>query len=250
MGSQRRSAAAAEEPNSMQRPDMHSNNYKVEVSILELFERFTFSILPCQLELARASIKRQGELWGKSFVFDRPSPFDVRLIYNSPDGPDRAPAVNIGILLSEVEGVEGRKTLFVSSVADGYSSMITCISREIPGTHLTFAVSRPKIRYPGCSFRAIRDGETVRTVYAMLDNSWVFFERGSPLPFEEVDLYSARRKRDRLSVDILSSYIGRLGYGSLKTEFWIRTTAPAQLMATNGFRIGGAQETQIDRSPQ
>lgn len=212
------------------------------MSILALFERFVFSVLPCRLELARAAVKKQGELWGKSFVFDEPKHRDVRLLYNSPDGPDRPPAINIGILLSEVDGVDGRKTLFVGSVADGYSSMIAGVSREISGTHLTFKVSRPDIRYPGCALSAIRDGKSVRTVYAMLDNNWVFFEKGELLPFEQIDHYGARRKMDRLSVDIISSYVNRLGYGSLDLGFWIGSTAPAHFLATTGFRTWNPPE--------
>jgi len=221
----------------MQRSVMHSNNNKAEMSILALFDGFVFSVLPCRLELVRAAAKKQGELWGKSFVFDEPKHRDVRILYNSPDGPDRPPAINIGILLSEVDGVDGRKTLFVSSVADGYSSMIAGVSREISGTHLTFEVSRPDVRYPGCASYAIRDGKSVRTVHAMLDNNWVFFEKGELLPFEQIDHYCARRKKDRLSVDIISSYINRLGYGSLDMGFWIDSTAPAHFLATTGFRM-------------
>jgi hypothetical protein len=208
------------------------------MSILARFEQFTFSVLSCELRLAREVIRKQGEQWEKSFVTDEPSHRDVRLIYNSPDGPDRPPAIDIGILLSEVDGAEGKKTLFVSSVADGYSSMITSISRRIPGTHLIFRVSRADIKYPGCAIHAIRDGKYIRTVYAMLDsNAWVFFEKGDPLRFEDVDIYRARRKRDRLSAEIVSSYLKRVGYGSLCLEFWINATAPAHLLCTRNFRV-------------
>jgi hypothetical protein len=225
----------------MQRSVLLSNDYKAEMSILAPFKQFTFSVLPCQLASARAAVMKQGEQWEKDFVIDEPTRRDVRLIYNSPDGPDRPPAINIGILLSEVDGVEGKKTLFVSSVADGYSSMLASVSREIPGTHLTFRVSRPDIRYPGCAMYARRGGSYIRTVHAMLDdNAWVFFEKGDPLPFEEVDLYRARRKRDRLSIDIVSSYITRYGYGSLCLGFWIDAAAPAQLLGTRNFRVWDA----------
>ena len=87
---------------------------------------------------------------------------------------------------------------------------------------------------------ALRGGSHIRTVYAMLDNDWVFFEKGDPLPFEEVAHYRARRKRDRLNVDIVSSYIARSGYGSLCSAFWIDATAPAQLLGTRDFRVWSA----------
>jgi hypothetical protein len=220
----------------MQRYDDNSeaNN---EISILALFERFAFAILPCELQVARDVIRSQGDLWNKNFVFDEPGCRDVRMIYDSPDGPNRPPAIQIGILLSEVHGSQGKRTLFVSSVADGYSSMVITISKMIPGTHLLIEVSRQDLAYPRSAVRAAEAAESVRTVYAMRDSdAWVFYEKGDPLPFEEIGLYQARRKRDRLTPEIIAMYLERIGYGSLRRDFWIDEASPAHVLATQNFR--------------
>jgi len=160
------------------------------------------------------------------------------MIYGSPDGPNRPPAIQIGILLSEVHGTQEKKTLFVSSVADGYFSMIISISKKIPGTHLLIEVSRPDLTYPRSAVGAVEAAESVRTVYAMRDSDvWVFYEKGDPLPFEDIGLYQARRKRDRLTPEIIAMYLKRIGYGSLRREFWIDEAAPAHVLATQDFRL-------------
>jgi hypothetical protein len=160
------------------------------------------------------------------------------MIYCSPDGPNRLPAIEVGILLSEVKGNQGRRTLFMSNVADGYRSMIFSVSRSIPGVHLMFCVCRSDLEYPGNFVEAAAGGEFVRAIYSLRDsNGWVFFEKGAPLTFEDVDNYRARRKRDRLTPEIVSSYLKRIGYASLRQEFWIDETASAHVLATRDLRL-------------
>jgi len=116
--------------------------------------------------------------------------------------------------------------------------MIISMSKTIPGTHLLFEISRPDLAYPRSAVRAVEAGESVRTVYAMRDSdAWVFFEKGDPLPFEETNLYHARRKKDRLTPEIIAMYLERIGYGSLRREFWIDEAAPAHVLATEDFRL-------------
>jgi hypothetical protein len=67
--------------------------------------------------------------------------------------------------------------------------------------------------------------------------AWVFFEKGDLLPFEDANYYRARRKKDRLTPEIISTYLKRIGYGSLRREFWVDQTAVAHVMATRNFRF-------------
>lgn len=209
-----------------------------QIDILAQFDRFAFSILPCGLELAHQAIRRQGDQWRKTFDLDESSCRDVRAIYESLDGPNQLPAIEIGILLSEVNGKDGKRTLFVSSVNDGYSSMVLSLSKAIPGTHLSVNVSRLDIRYPANAISVVEGGKSVRSIYVMLDGDrWVFFQKGEPHSFEDVDRYGARRKKDRLTPQIVSIYLNRIGYGSLRREFWIDEAAPAHLLASRAFRL-------------
>jgi hypothetical protein len=43
------------------------------------------------------------------------------------------------------------------------------------------------------------------------DGRWAWYASGSPLPFEQTERYSARRKRDRLDRELLLAYLAALG---------------------------------------
>lgn len=206
-------------------------------NILSIYDRFAFSILPCPMAAAREVIVTQSAAWGRHLVVDRPAARDVRLILNSPDGPAHPPAVRIGILLSEVHGPEGLKTLFVSNVADGYSSMVYMVSKRIFGPHLSVQLSNLSSEYPRNAFTMITSEKEIRVVYAMRDNNaWEFLEKGEPLSFENLNFYGTRRRRDRLTPDIISGYLAHFGYGSLDQDFWI-SAAPAHLLCDSEFRL-------------
>lgn len=206
-------------------------------SILATYKRFAFAILPCPMIAARDVIMSQADIWGRPLVVDRPAQRDVRQILSSLDGPTQLPSVSTGILLSEIDGPSGLRTLFVSNVADGFSSMIYMISRRISDYSLSVQISDPLCDYPRNALTAVVVEKAIRTVYAMRDiNAWEFFQKGDPLFFEEPSLYDARLKRDRLTPNIISGYLARLGYGSLDQDFWI-STAPAHLLCDQNFRL-------------
>ena len=68
---------------------------------------------------------------------------------------------------------------------------------------------------PGAMFhlRRLDGSELVERLVqsARTDRRWDFFERGEPLPEEDVDGYRARRKRDRMNERRLMELLGRLG---------------------------------------
>lgn len=207
------------------------------MSILSVYERFAFAILSCPMAVAREVILAQSAAWNQPLAIDRETARDVRPILSSPDGPARLPAIRKAILLSEVEGIDGKKTLFVSSVADGYSSMIYMVSKQVPGLHLAVQVSSPSSEYPRNALTAIATDREVRVIYSMRDtNGWDFFEKGEPLPFENLTFYESRPKRERLTPEIISEYLIRFGYGSLDRDFWV-SAQPAHLLCEQEFRL-------------
>lgn len=206
-------------------------------TVLSVFENFAFAVLPCSMALAREVILTQSAAWGRPLVVDRPATRDVRLILSSPDGPAYPPAIRTGILLSEVSGPQGLRTLFVSNVADGYSSMIYMVSRQVAGPHLSVQASSMSCVYPRNAFAMISSDREIRVVYAMREtDAWDFFEKGKPLSFERLDFYKNQRKKDRLTPDIISGYLANFGYGSLDQDFWI-SAAPAHLLCDSEFRL-------------
>lgn len=63
----------------------------------------------------------------------------------------------------------------------------------------------------GCVWQVVDRGQEQRSVVCYLDgDTWVFHEKGDPLGFEILDLYTGHRKRDRLTRDAVQKYLATL----------------------------------------
>ncbi len=77
---------------------------------------------------------------------------------------------------------------------------------------VTLSVTKPEGRY----------GECERLISAMNDGGpWCFDVAGTPYPFEEVEKYNARRKRDRFTHSMLDSYLRQLGICAFEEDFYL-----------------------------
>jgi hypothetical protein len=82
-----------------------------------------------------------------------------------------------------------------------------------------------------------------RSIAAMDDGGrWIFEERGEPYPFEQVERYSARRKRDRFTGEMLRHYLRHFGV-ELFTDAFLCVSA-----ATPAVRL--QQLTNIHHTPE
>ena len=70
------------------------------------------------------------------------------------------------------------------------------------------------------SFRYISKGKSIRTVYAMQDPRWIFYENGEKQWFEYDLNYKQRIIKKRLNKDILVSYCEQLGFNISDPIFW------------------------------
>jgi len=206
-------------------------------SILQHYESFRFSVIPCPLFVAHKHIIEQCGTWKKTFEISQASPFDVRLIYEEPEGPRRTGGGSVGILLREIV-IDGLpRTVYVCSYTDGYASLLSMVSEKIPGVFFTFRVSRLDVLYPMNMMKAFERNEISRFLYAMKDPRWKFWESGRPLPFEETSLYKSRLLRDRLNPNVISEYLSWLNFPSLDESFWI-SKEPGYLLCQRDFRLG------------
>jgi hypothetical protein len=207
------------------------------MSILGLYEYFSFGILSSSLSVVEDVVVNQLAIWGGGVVRRESTGRDVRRIYDAPDGPKKLPSLPRAILLSRSLGPYGEKTLFVSSVADGYSSMINAVSMQLAGLHLSVEVSRLDIPFPRNALVAFEGGKVRRAVHAMRDtNAWDFYQIGEPLEFEDTSHYRSSRKRLRLTPDIVASDLARYHYGALDQDFWM-SAEPARIVYDCDFRF-------------
>ena len=62
----------------------------------------------------------------------------------------------------------------------------------------------------------------VRTVYAIKEFKWVFYEHGLPAYFEDLNNYKARRIKDRLNSRIIINYLEKQGINLLDVDIDIK----------------------------
>jgi hypothetical protein len=84
----------------------------------------------------------------------------------------------------------------------------------------------------------------VRSVSLVNDGgSWDFSLGGTPFPFEDVSQYSARRKKDRFTFEMLERYLSELGLSPFDEEFYLPGPADAaQLVELRGPSPPGMRE--------
>lgn len=104
------------------------------------------------------------------------------------------------------------KIFFMSNSVDGSDSLCYVINGRLGGAQYTFSMSTFIGTYLYNDFLYSYDGERKRVVKSYLDDTrWVFYEKGEPLFFEDVNNYKARMKKKRLNKEILLDYMSKYG---------------------------------------
>ena len=94
-----------------------------------------------------------------------------------------------------------------------------CDGLEVPGrlfrSHLkcTSMACRVSLsgEYPVNSFWHIDENGNERVVQALKEDRWTFYQKGTPLPFEDLSLYEKKRIKDRINFDIIKQYLNKIG---------------------------------------
>ncbi len=84
----------------------------------------------------------------------------------------------------------------------------------------TGETSGHEIEWPIHEFHYYRRGESRRFVRAMKDGAWTFFEQGERFDWEQGDRYQARRKKDRMTRQMIVDYTRKLGVDLKDDSFW------------------------------
>jgi hypothetical protein len=112
-----------------------------------------------------------------------------------------------------------------SYLCDGYDSLCSNLTARHRLTTLHWGAHDTSTSFqPGAFFthrKWVDSGVQERAVYvAANDGRWSFGQRGEPLPEEDLALYSARRKSDRLNERHVSELLKRLGADPWQEEFY------------------------------
>lgn len=99
-------------------------------------------------------------------------------------------------------------TALVSNAAIAYN-----LASRFGHRVIQIRISTTADEWPICEFQLSEGGVERRFIRAFRDDSkWDFFEKGEPLPFEDLNQYRKRRIRDRLTPEMAREYCLALGW--------------------------------------
>jgi hypothetical protein len=110
-------------------------------------------------------------------------------------------------------------TIFFSNLGDGWHSLIHILSTKYLFPSYTIALENILSEEPHFLFYYQEDKKK-RIVRAMKEsNRWNFYEDGTPLVFENLDNYTKKRIKDRVTKQILLDYLKCLNWDILDDAF-------------------------------
>ena len=116
---------------------------------------------------------------------------------------------------------DSSQTIFLSNLEDGWITLANNILLQKSGSYINFRFSDVNSIDAISAFTFTSSAlNQERVVYSMRDPKWVFYEKGTPLWFEDTDAYKARRVKDRLNTKILLEYCSALNLNIEKDNYF------------------------------
>lgn len=112
------------------------------------------------------------------------------------------------------------RTAFMGHVSDGWYTLTNVLARQMKVEVLSFRATPPNAERYVCGFRYWVRGDEVRSVHALDDSPWSFFQRGDVLSVENPEMYRKRRIKDRVTAAYLAKLADSLGWPVATDAFW------------------------------
>ena len=101
---------------------------------------------------------------------------------------------------------------FSSNYSDGRFTLCNVIHNKTGCAYVLCRMHNGKGDYmPGCMFHYVDENTQERHILAYKAPKWVFYQQGTPLPFEDTSLYNSRFIKKRLNTKIIITYLYKLG---------------------------------------
>jgi len=119
--------------------------------------------------------------------------------------------------------IEQEKVIMISSLEDGWYTLCNAIANNLKSEYYLFTLSADGISDPKNAFYYVNKAEGInreRVVYSMKDGKWVFYEKGEPLQFENLENYKQKIIKKRLTKQILIEYCKKIELPIQQDDFW------------------------------
>jgi hypothetical protein len=111
--------------------------------------------------------------------------------------------------------------MLTTNYADGFARFLRAYLGAMPVDFTEIRATAANSSWPVFTFVHYEKGIERRCVQVLKDDpKWQFFQRGAPLEFENTEMYSAHRIKDRLTAESIVRYLSALGYDLGNPAFW------------------------------
>lgn len=110
-------------------------------------------------------------------------------------------------------------TLFVTNQPDGAYTWVNIINNGIKGDSISITSSFYYNEYKMYKFNYYKGGDSIRYVRSMQDPRWEFYEEGTSLWFEDIELYKQRMIKKRMNLQVIDSYLKKMGINIFDENF-------------------------------
>ncbi len=126
------------------------------------------------------------------------APFDAAMLQSSDWRRRGLPYVRKVILFSP--GETSSWTAMSANLEDGWATLGVVLSKQLDCCVWRFALDDGRGEYPLRKIDVVCSGQTRRVVQVLReDDGWKWFQKGEPLPGEDVDAHEHRRVSERLT---------------------------------------------------
>lgn len=106
--------------------------------------------------------------------------------------------------------IYNNKVFFISNYEDGLANVCRNIQKHLRCNAIMCALSN-ETENPFFKFHYFNSNLQERLLQAYKEDKWVFYEEGTPLPFENLDYYKNRLIKNRLNNSIIKEYLLKTG---------------------------------------
>lgn len=112
-------------------------------------------------------------------------------------------------------------TVLFANAQDGWMTLTVSTSKKLAGPFYSLDLGSDRVEWPMYRLAVRENGEDIRCMHVMKDSDrWVFYQKGDPIPEEDVTMYQKRRVRDRMTREYLVGVAERLGFPVADDSFW------------------------------
>ncbi|MDD5974697.1 MAG: hypothetical protein PUC14_03035 [Bacteroidales bacterium] len=126
-------------------------------------------------------------------------------------------------------------TIMYANIADGYIRRVKKLSELYDQEYYNVVIcTKNEERLDGYNFRYY-SSTNCRVVLCYQDYQWIFYEEGTPLPFENVELYKSRLKKKRLNKEVILQYLKYLGWDLTDKNIWLTDKEIYEFIGIKGY---------------